>query len=152
MEERRSEANIVFGLNSYRELCGLHFGGMTLASPQLLIKCASQGAKRANAVVQLVQRTLEEDSRKRFVAQPNPQTRLEFTLICFQVRKSTCWFHGMFDGGHIRLARRRSFDSQTSSFQIRPHGGRAGRAFGQNEDRANRKWVARRSRSWWRKF
>lgn len=25
IEERRSEATVVFGLNSYRELCGLHF-------------------------------------------------------------------------------------------------------------------------------
>lgn len=66
MEEKRSEATVVFGLNSYRELCGLHFGGITLASLELIIKCANQGAKRANAIVQQIKQALEEDQQKRY--------------------------------------------------------------------------------------
>lgn len=67
IEEKRAEATIVFGLNSYRELCGLHFGGVTLASLQILIKCANQGAKRANNIVALIKKSLEEDAEKRLV-------------------------------------------------------------------------------------
>lgn len=65
LEERRSEATVVFGINSYRELCGLHFGGITLASLELLIKCANQGAKRANAVVKQIKSALEADEKRR---------------------------------------------------------------------------------------
>lgn len=66
MEEKRSEATVVFGLNSYRELCGLHFGGITLASLELLIKCANQGAKRANKIVKQIKQALEQDEKKRY--------------------------------------------------------------------------------------
>lgn len=65
IEERRSEATVVFGLNSYRELCGLHFGGITLASLELLIKCANQGAKRAKNIVKQIKAALEEDEKRR---------------------------------------------------------------------------------------
>lgn len=65
LEERRSEATVVFGINSYRELCGLHFGGITLASLEVLIKCANQGAKRANAVVKQIKAALESDEKQR---------------------------------------------------------------------------------------
>lgn len=66
MEERRSEATVVFGLNSYRELCGLHFGGITLASLEVLIKCANQGAKRAKKIVKQIKTALEEDEKRRY--------------------------------------------------------------------------------------
>lgn len=65
LEERRSEATVVFGINSYRELCGLHFGGITLASLEVLIKCANQGAKRANTVVKQIKAALEADEKRR---------------------------------------------------------------------------------------
>lgn len=65
LEERRSEATVVFGINSYRELCGLHFGGITLASLEMIVKCANQGAKRANAMVQQIKAALEADEKRR---------------------------------------------------------------------------------------
>ncbi|XP_031627984.1 exosome complex component RRP45 [Contarinia nasturtii] len=70
LEERRSEATVVFGINSYRELCGLHFGGITLASLELLIKCANQGAKRANAVVKQIKAAIEADEKRRANGEP----------------------------------------------------------------------------------
>lgn len=70
LEERRSEATVVFGINSYRELCGLHFGGITLASLELLIKCANQGAKRANAVVKQIKEAIEADEKRRANGEP----------------------------------------------------------------------------------
>lgn len=65
LEERCAEAQLVFGLNSYRELCGLHFGGVTMASSQLLLKCATRGANHARTVVQLVKAELQRDAEQR---------------------------------------------------------------------------------------
>lgn len=70
MEERRSEATVVFGLNSYRELCGLYFGGITLASLELLLKCSNQGAKRANNIVKQIKAALEADEQRRAAGEP----------------------------------------------------------------------------------
>lgn len=60
-----AEANLVFGLNSYRELCGLHFGGVTMTSSQLLLKCATRGAKHAMHVVAHVKEALRQDEELR---------------------------------------------------------------------------------------
>lgn len=65
MEERVAEANLVFGLNSYRELCGIHFGGITLTSSELLLQCATRGAKRAKFVVDLIKDALQKDETSR---------------------------------------------------------------------------------------
>lgn len=68
LEERCAEAQLVFGLNSYRELCGLHFGGVTMASSQLLLKCAARGASHARYVVQLVKDAVRADAALRTAA------------------------------------------------------------------------------------
>lgn len=60
-----AEANLVFGLNSYRELCGLHFGGVTMTSSQLLLKCATRGAKHAMQVVTQIKEALRLDEELR---------------------------------------------------------------------------------------
>lgn len=65
LEERVSEANIVFGINSYKELCGLHLGGTTLTNPQLLLRCAEKGTKRARKLVDLIKETLAKDADQR---------------------------------------------------------------------------------------
>lgn len=61
MEELVSEANIVFGVNGYKELCGLHLGGITLTSPQLLLRCAEKAAIRAKALVEFVKNEISKD-------------------------------------------------------------------------------------------
>lgn len=60
-----ADANLVFGLNSYRELCGLHFGGVTMTSSQLLLKCATRGAKHAMYVVNQIKDSLRRDEELR---------------------------------------------------------------------------------------
>lgn len=65
LEERVAEANLVFGLNSYRELCGLHFGGVTMTSSQLLLKCANRGARQAKHIVNMVKEALKRDEEAR---------------------------------------------------------------------------------------
>lgn len=65
LEERVAEANLVFGLNSYRELCGLHFGGITMTSSQLLLKCANRGARQAKHIVNMVKEALKRDEEGR---------------------------------------------------------------------------------------
>lgn len=65
LEERVAEAKIVFGMNSYGELCGIHLGGITLTSSDLLLKTAAKGAKRARTIVQKIKDTIQEDAEKR---------------------------------------------------------------------------------------
>lgn len=60
-----SEANIVFGINAYKELCGVHLGGITLTSPELLLRCVNKGAERAKLVVNLVKSAVEKDTNSR---------------------------------------------------------------------------------------
>lgn len=60
-----SEANIVFGINAYKELCGVHLGGITLTSPQLLLRCVNKGAERAKLIVSLIKAAVEKDSAAR---------------------------------------------------------------------------------------
>lgn len=65
LEERVAEANIVFGMNSYGELCGLHLGGVTLTSSDLLLRTATKAAKRARTIVQKIKDVIQEDAEKR---------------------------------------------------------------------------------------
>lgn len=64
-EERIAEASIVFGLNSYRELCGLHLGGITLTNAELLLQCAKKGATRAQKMVDAIKESLLIDEQER---------------------------------------------------------------------------------------
>ncbi|KAG4075820.1 hypothetical protein HA402_003646 [Bradysia odoriphaga] len=83
MEERVSEANLVFGLNSYRELCGLHFGGITLTSSELLLQCATRGAKRAKLLVEMIKDALQRDETSR------SQNQLVGFTECVRMNKIT---------------------------------------------------------------
>lgn len=65
LEERVAEAHIVFGMNSYRELCGVHLGGSALANPEMIIQCAVQAAIRASQVVEIIRNALENDAKAR---------------------------------------------------------------------------------------
>lgn len=69
-EERISESSMVFGLNSYRELCGLHLGGITLTNAELLLQCAKKGAKRAKSMVDLIKESLINDEKMRSEEKP----------------------------------------------------------------------------------
>lgn len=60
-----SETQVVFGVNAYRELCGLHLGGSSLASHDLILQCANRAAKRAGEVVQIIKSALKEDADAR---------------------------------------------------------------------------------------
>lgn len=60
-----SEANIVFGINAYKELCGVHLGGITLTSPQLLLRCVNKGAERAKMIVTMIKEAVAKDSAVR---------------------------------------------------------------------------------------
>jgi hypothetical protein len=65
IEERVSETQIVFAVNAYRELCGLHLAGSSLASHDLIVNCASRAARRAAEVVQIMKSALKEDTDSR---------------------------------------------------------------------------------------
>ncbi|XP_063706700.1 uncharacterized protein LOC134835705 [Culicoides brevitarsis] len=65
IEECISEANLVLGINTYKELCGMHLGGTTLTSSQLLLRCVNKGAERAKIVVEMIKCAIEKDSDAR---------------------------------------------------------------------------------------
>lgn len=65
LEERVAEAKIVFGMNSYGELCGIHLGGITLTSSDLLLRTATKAANRARTIVQKIKDIIQEDAEKR---------------------------------------------------------------------------------------
>ncbi|XP_053698088.1 exosome complex component RRP45 [Sabethes cyaneus] len=70
LEERVAEAKIVFGMNSYGELCGIHLGGITLTSSDVLLRTASKAAKRARTIVQKIKDNIQEDADKRKKNEP----------------------------------------------------------------------------------
>lgn len=61
-----SEAQVVFGVNAYRELCGLHLVGRSLTNHDLIIQCANKAARRAAEVVQIIKSALKEDASARY--------------------------------------------------------------------------------------
>lgn len=65
LEEKVADAQLVFGVNAFRELCGLHLGGSVLTSPELILSCANKAAARAVWVVQLIKDAIEKDTTQR---------------------------------------------------------------------------------------
>lgn len=61
IEERVADANMIFGINSYKELCCLNVAGTTLTSTHLLLQCSNRAANRAKIVVDLVKEKLKDD-------------------------------------------------------------------------------------------
>nr|CAD7265966.1 unnamed protein product [Timema shepardi] len=70
LEERVSEAQIVFGMNAYRELCGLHLGGSALATFETVVNCAIRAGNRAAQVVQTIKTLLAQDAETRASGKP----------------------------------------------------------------------------------
>uniref|UniRef100_A0A182JHE8 Exosome complex component RRP45 n=1 Tax=Anopheles atroparvus TaxID=41427 RepID=A0A182JHE8_ANOAO len=65
LEERVAEAKMVFGLNSYGELCGLHLGGITLTSANLLLRTSKKAGERARIVVDKIKAAIVKDGTDR---------------------------------------------------------------------------------------
>lgn len=65
IEEKVSDSQIVYAVNAYRELCGLHLGGNALTSYDIIVQCANRAAKRAAEVFQIMKSALEEDANAR---------------------------------------------------------------------------------------
>uniref|UniRef100_A0A1A9UZH8 Exosome complex component RRP45 n=1 Tax=Glossina austeni TaxID=7395 RepID=A0A1A9UZH8_GLOAU len=64
-EERTSDTQMIFGINSFEELCCLNLGGSSLTSPTLLLQYSKKAAKHAKNVVNQVKKSLENDSEAR---------------------------------------------------------------------------------------
>ncbi|XP_050085813.1 uncharacterized protein LOC126571383 [Anopheles aquasalis] len=65
LEERVAEAMMVFGINSYGELCGLHLGGITLTSADLLLRTSVKASKRARMLVEKIKAAIAKDAADR---------------------------------------------------------------------------------------
>ncbi|XP_055371052.1 uncharacterized protein LOC129605366 [Condylostylus longicornis] len=65
IEEQICDAEMIFGINSYRELCCLNLSGKTLTSSSLFLKCANKAAEHAKATVELIKYEIDCDLESR---------------------------------------------------------------------------------------
>lgn len=65
LEENIAEAHLHIGINSYRELCGLHLGGKTEVDSGIMINITKKAADRAANVVKQIKDVLEKDKEAR---------------------------------------------------------------------------------------
>lgn len=65
LEERVSDASLVLAVNSYNELCCMHLAGVSLTSPNLILRCSEMAAGRSKRIVTFIKSTLEEDETQR---------------------------------------------------------------------------------------
>lgn len=65
LEERVSDASLVLAINSYKELCCMHLAGVSLTSPNLILRCSEMAAKRSRRIVDFIKSTLEDDEAQR---------------------------------------------------------------------------------------
>lgn len=65
LEERVSDASLVLAVNSYKELCCMHLAGVSLTSPNLILRCSEMAAVRSRRIVEFIKSTLEEDEEER---------------------------------------------------------------------------------------
>lgn len=65
LEEKVSEAELVFGMNSYREVCAIHFSGKAIGNKSLILNCANKAANVAVELVNKIKNTVDEDHKKR---------------------------------------------------------------------------------------
>lgn len=65
LEERVSCASLVLAINSYKELCCMHLAGVSLTSPNLILRCSEVAAIRSSRIVAFIKSTLEDDAAQR---------------------------------------------------------------------------------------
>lgn len=65
LEERVSDASLVLAVNSYKELCCMHLAGVSLTSPNLIIRCSEMAAVRSKRIVEFIKSMLKEDEEER---------------------------------------------------------------------------------------
>lgn len=64
-EEKVQESELIYYMNSFRELCGIHFGGMPVQNENILLRCATQATMFAEKLVKLIKFHLDEDNVQR---------------------------------------------------------------------------------------
>ncbi|XP_057659440.1 uncharacterized protein LOC130895873 [Diorhabda carinulata] len=68
-EEGVADAFMSIGLNSYKELCGLHLGGKADLTPEMILTTANKAARRAGQIVQQIKETVEKENNERLEKQ-----------------------------------------------------------------------------------
>lgn len=65
IEEQTAEASLNVGMNAYRELCGLHLGGLALSDHNSILKVVQKAGTAAADIVQIIKKSLAEDEEAR---------------------------------------------------------------------------------------
>lgn len=68
LEEGVAEAFMSVGLNSYKELCGLHLGGKVEITTNIILETTNKAAKRACEIVEVIKEAVENDTNERLAA------------------------------------------------------------------------------------
>ncbi|XP_037943070.1 exosome complex component RRP45-like isoform X1 [Teleopsis dalmanni] len=64
-EERASQSELVFGINSYREICCFNLGGSAQVAPRVLVKCLKNAADKSIAIIEQIKVLVETDLANR---------------------------------------------------------------------------------------
>ncbi|RZF39948.1 hypothetical protein LSTR_LSTR002351 [Laodelphax striatellus] len=65
IEERSSQAELILGMNSYRELCGMHLMGSALIATDVILSCSRKAAEQALTLVTAIKKAVDEDKKQR---------------------------------------------------------------------------------------
>lgn len=66
MEEKVADSLLLLSVNSYREICGMHFEGVPLPSADVVIKCSRNAVNTASHLVKQIKKALSDDLEKRY--------------------------------------------------------------------------------------
>lgn len=65
LEEKVADSLLLLSVNSYREICGMHFEGVPLPSSDIVIKCSRNAVNTASHLVKQIKKALSDDLEKR---------------------------------------------------------------------------------------
>ncbi|KAK7605301.1 hypothetical protein V9T40_007159 [Parthenolecanium corni] len=65
LEEKVADSLLLLSVNSYREICGMHFEGAPLPSSDVVIKCSRNAVNTATHLVKQIKKALSDDLEKR---------------------------------------------------------------------------------------
>lgn len=96
LEEGVADAFLSIGINSYKELCGLHLGGKADLTPDVILKTSNRAATRSGIVVQQIKEAVEADNQKRYLSYIN-KIALLFLFLLFRLERQVHGFRKLLE-------------------------------------------------------
>lgn len=67
IEEKVADSLLQLSINSYREICGMHFEGVPLPSSDIVVQCTINAVLVATQLIKQIKQALIEDEQRRWV-------------------------------------------------------------------------------------